>query len=61
MTRHTGFVPQGTSQPINSRINAVIELDNGVVGPEPFADFLPKDHFTGPFHQHGQDLDGLLG
>jgi len=38
----------------------VIEFDDGVVRPEPAADFIPRHHLTGPIQQHAENLERLV-
>jgi hypothetical protein len=38
----------------------VIEIHNGVVGPEPPLDFLAGDNLASPLNQHSQNLEWLL-
>lgn len=47
-------------QLLNRRVDAVIELDHGIVRPQLQPDFLAQDHLTGMVEQHHQDLEGLL-
>src|SRR6516162_3191602 len=46
VTGHACLVPQSTPQSINGGIDAVVELDYGVVGPKPFADLFAQYHLT---------------
>jgi hypothetical protein len=41
-------------------VNAVIEFDDGIVGPESFADVLPVQQGPATLYQHQQDLEWLL-
>jgi hypothetical protein len=43
-----------------SRADAVLELDDRVIGPEPFAYFLAANYFSGMFQQHGKNLERLF-
>ena len=38
----------------------MIELDDGVIGPELLANFLAEHYLTGLLQQHYEDLHGLL-
>ena len=41
-------------------LDAVLELDDGVIGPEPFAYLFTADYPTRTFEQHGKDLKRLF-
>jgi len=60
VARLLGRVAQSISQSLDRCVDAVIELYNGVVGPQPNADILPQNSFTRPFQKHLQDLKRLL-
>ena len=51
---------QCVAQSFDSRIDAVIELDDGVVRPEPLPDVLAQHHLARVIEQHEQDLEGLV-
>jgi hypothetical protein len=38
----------------------MIELDNGVVGPQALPNLLARDDFAGGFEKHSEDLERLL-
>jgi hypothetical protein len=38
----------------------VIEVHEGVFGPQAFSQLFPADDFPGPFKQKGEDLEGLF-
>ena len=61
ITRGLPGIVQRLSQPLDGRIDTVLELDDGPVGPESVMQFLPRNHFAGVLQQHRQDLDGLIG
>jgi hypothetical protein len=58
-----GFVRRFTQrvpQPLHGRVDAVVELDYGVVGPELVADLLAQNYLAGAFKEHPEDLKGLV-
>jgi hypothetical protein len=38
----------------------VFEIDECVPGPESAPQLFPRDDLTGPFEEHGENLEGLL-
>jgi hypothetical protein len=54
-------VHQRASQLLYSVIDAVVELDNRVVGPKSLANFVATDDLAVGFDQDAQDLEGLVG
>src|SRR5690242_17823932 len=56
----TGGFRQGIAQPLDGRIDAVVELHDGVVRPQPEPDLLAEHHFAGLFEQEKQDLKRLF-
>jgi hypothetical protein len=59
--RITGGIAQKLTQSVDSCANAVLELNNCIVGPERLADRFPRNHLIGSFEQHAEDAKGLLG
>jgi hypothetical protein len=51
---------QRIAQPLDGCIQAMIEVDEGVRGPELASQFLSGDDFSWPFKQHGQHLKGFF-
>jgi hypothetical protein len=49
-----------TSPRPNRDIDDVFMVHGGVIGPEPFFDFPPRDDLPLPFDEHRQNLEGLL-
>jgi hypothetical protein len=45
---------------LHGRIDAVVELDYRVVGPELVADLLAQDYLARTFQQHPEDLERLV-
>src|SRR5262249_39948928 len=58
--RAVGGVAEGFSQLVDGLVQAVIEIDEGVGGPEFVAQLLAGNDFTGMFQKHDQDLEGLF-
>jgi hypothetical protein len=53
-------IAERVAQPLDGGVDAVIELDDGVVRPERLADLVAQHHLTGMVQQHEQDAEGLL-
>jgi len=45
---------------VDCPVKALIEVDKGVVGPDPLLQFLPGDQLSGFFQQRPQHLEGLV-
>src|SRR5262249_18658742 len=58
--RALGAVPEHLPKFVNGSIQAPIEIDERVGGPEPPFKALPGYYLTGPFEQKQQHLKGLL-
>jgi hypothetical protein len=54
-----GFVAECFPQFLYGGIEAVLEVDEGVGGPDPFLEFFAGDEFAGIFEQNSEDSDGL--
>ena len=52
--------PSATPQLLDGRVDAVVELHHGVVGPELLLDFFPSGYGAGVFEQDSQDLQRLF-
>jgi len=59
-TRALGVVSQNIAQAIDGVIQAVVELDEGIGGPERLPKLLARDHLVWPLDQDLQDTKGLL-
>ncbi len=57
--RFRGFA-ESVPQPLDGRIQAVIEVDEGVCRPELATQFLPGNQFSRSFKQRCQHLKGLF-
>jgi hypothetical protein len=44
-------IPQRTPQALDGRVNAVVEIDNRVIGPQLALDFLAGDDLSAMLHQ----------
>src|SRR5581483_896104 len=51
---------QSIAQPTHRRIKAVLEINKGIVRPEPCPKLLPAYHVARPFQQRRQDFKRLL-
>ena len=60
VTRAGGGVSQCFTDLVHSRIQAVIEIDERIGGPELLAKVLPRDHLRGTFQEKRQHLKWLL-
>jgi hypothetical protein len=60
ITRFVCRVLQGIPQPPDRRVDAVIELDDHVAGPESVLNFLAQYDLTLTFQQNEEDLKRLL-
>jgi hypothetical protein len=55
-----GGFPQGHTQFLDGGIDAVIELHNRVVRPQPHPDLLAQHYFAWMFKQQKEDLNRLF-
>lgn len=55
-----GGVAEGFAQLVDRGVEAVIEIDEGVRGPESLAEFFAGDDFAWTFEKSEQDLERLL-
>ena len=53
-------IAQRLAQLADSRVQAVIEIDDGVVGLEALLQFLARDEFARALQQHRQNFEGLF-
>jgi hypothetical protein len=51
---------QSFAKPPNGLVETDIEVARGLAGPQPFPQFLPRDHLAWPFQQHCKEIGGLL-
>jgi hypothetical protein len=54
------FVVQGLAQFLDGRIQAMVEIHEGVFGPKPLAKLFSRHYLAGLLQQHGQNLKGLV-
>src|SRR5208282_1976171 len=59
VARSVGLVSQGLTKFLYRRVQAVIEINKRVSGPEALLDLLASDQLSGPCQQHFEDLDWL--
>jgi len=52
-------VPQGFAQSFDGTVDAVLEIDEGILRPELLPDLFAGHQFARALQQHGQDLEGL--
>src|ERR1700730_614138 len=55
-----GRVAEGISEAFHGSVEAVIEVDEGIGGPEPGSEFLAGNDLAGPLQEHGQERKGLF-
>jgi len=55
-----GRVAEGLTDFVDRFIDPVIEIHEGVCGPESFLNFLASYDLAGVLEQHRQDLEGLF-
>lgn len=54
-----GGVAQGFAELVDSGVEAVAEIDEGVIGPNTLAELIAGDELAGVLEESGQDLKGL--
>src|ERR1035438_5012277 len=59
-TRVLGIIPQGFAQLLDTAVEAVIEVNEGVCGPKLSPQLLPGDRLSGALQKNSQDLKGLF-
>ncbi len=58
--RGVGGISEGLTQFVDGGVDAVVELNHGVVGPKLSLDLFPADDLSGALDEHAQDLEGLF-
>ncbi len=53
------LIAQGFADAVDGGVDAVVEVDEGAVGPEGAGYFIAGEDFVGSLEQHQQDLEGL--
>ncbi len=59
-SRVVGGVSQRFAQLINRRVQAVVEVNEGISGPVLIAQLFASDYFPGPLQQEREDVKGLF-
>src|SRR6185295_16800772 len=59
-TRLLGGVAESVPEPLDGAVEADVEVDEGIAGPEGLADLLPCHDLARTFQEEGEDLKGLL-
>jgi hypothetical protein len=59
--RLTRAIVEKIAKPAHRCIDAMIEINDGVMGPELLPDFLPGHNLPGMFQQQAEDLKRLFG
>jgi len=59
ITWRVGVVVECLTQLLNGGVEAVLEINEGVLRPEAFAEVVAGDDFAGAFQQDGQNFDRL--
>ena len=52
-------VAHDRAQLTDGDVQAVFEIDKGIVGPEPLVQLFARDQFAGPFQEHLEQIDRL--
>src|SRR5579862_1782997 len=60
ITRILRFVTKGLAELLHGTVEAKIEINKRIAGPEPFLQFFPTHHSPGTFQQQGQNLKWLI-
>jgi hypothetical protein len=55
-----GFVGKGVAELVDGGVEAVLEIDEGVFGPEAFLELLAGDDEAGLFQEDGENLEGAI-
>ena len=55
-----GFVGEGVAEFVDGGVEAVLEIDEGVFGPEALLELLACDDEAGVFEKDGEDLEGAI-
>jgi hypothetical protein len=58
--RNIGRIAQRGAQPLDSRVQAMLEIDERVSRPQPAVQFLPREELAGPLDERGQQADRLI-
>jgi len=53
-------VAQGVPESADGCVEAVVEVDKGVCGPQPALQLFPGNYLSRSFQQQGKDLEGLF-
>lgn len=53
-------VAQHFAQPHDRGVQAVVKIDEGIIGPKPLPELFPGDHFAVPFQQNCENPARLL-
>jgi hypothetical protein len=56
----SGRIVESGSDLLDGRVQAVLEVDVGPVGPEPLSQLFSGDDLSWMLDERGQDLEGLL-
>ena len=56
-----GVVPERFAQPLYRRVDAVFEINEGILGPDLLSNFFAGHQFARTLQQHGEDSKGLTG
>jgi hypothetical protein len=57
--RSLGIVAEGGAQPLDCRVEAVLEVDEDALRPEPALQFVPCHDMSRPFEEHAENLERL--
>jgi hypothetical protein len=60
VSRSSGSLSQRVTQPVYSAVQAVVEIDEDALGPQPAPQLLPRHQLAGMLQEDEQDLEGLV-
>ncbi len=55
-----GLVGEGVAEFVDGGVEAVLEIDEGVFGPQAFLELLAGDDEAGVFKEDGENLEGTI-
>jgi hypothetical protein len=55
-----GFVGEGVAELVDGGVQAMLEIDEGVFGPEALLELLAGDDEAGVFQENGEDLEWAI-
>ncbi len=59
-SRIVRIIAECGAQPLHRGVEAVLEIYEGPLGPQPFAQFFPRDDVAGPLEHDRQNFERLV-